>query len=77
MKRGQCSITYREEPDDEKPSHKFLGFKTANELTVVTQSTPGGGNYVIIKTNRWCLDEHDIPWFVEQIRNALKQDIPL
>lgn len=40
-------------------------------LTVQTQDG-GGGNYIILKTDRWAIDRDDIDKFCEELKTILK-----
>lgn len=39
-------------------------------LTVQTQDG-GGGNYIILKTDRWAIDKDDIDKFCSELKNIL------
>ena len=67
MRPDDIKFTYREEPDSCAPGDEM----DYNELIVESQDA-GGGNYIVISTSRWAIDEYTINDFCSNLKKVLK-----
>ena len=66
MKIIEKTFVYEQDVDCCGDSNSYV-----NTLTVQTQDG-GGGNYLVIKTDRWSIDRDDIGSFCEQLKSCLE-----